>query len=462
MSLRPVAALGLLAAFVSLVASAAAGPGWSAEDEARRARLAATAPMPDLTPAKSLGVVNCASSTCHGSVLAWDDVVLHNEYTTWARLDRHARAYATLLKPESVAIARKLGLPKPAHESRECLACHAYAPAAEFQGERFLVSDGISCEGCHGPAGRWIAAHTAPEATHGANLANGLYPTSDPVGQARLCTSCHVGDADRWVTHRIMGAGHPRLGFEVGTFAALQPPHYAIDADWIRRKGAFSPGRVWALGQLFGARALLERLAHPVHGRDGLFPELSVFDCHACHKPMGSNRWSPRLGVGPGVVRVNDGYLLMLRAITEAVAPNEAAAFRNEVRALHLAISGGQGDPKRALEQLLSRLDDLVPTLREQAFDPTQLRAVLQRLIAIGRSGEYSDYAGAEQAYMAIAPLLEHLAAEGQLAEPEALRPLLARARATLASEDDYRAERFRAALDALAAALRAPAATEG
>jgi len=144
------------------------------------------------------------------------------------------------------------------------------------------------------------------------------------------------------------------------------------------------------------------------------------------------------------------------------VAPDEAAAFRNEVRALHLAVSGGQGDPQAALKRVLSRLDGLVPSLREQAFDAPQMRAVLQRLIAIGRSGEYSDYAGAEQAYMAIAPLLEHLAAEGQLAEPEALRPLLARARATLASEDDYRAERFRAALDALAAALRAPAATEG
>ncbi|MCZ8115038.1 multiheme c-type cytochrome [Silanimonas sp.] len=457
----------LLAMAPVLPAFAASGASatpvaWTPSDDAIRAENALRQPMPDRASGTSLGTVTCASSTCHGSVLAWDDVVLHNEYTTWARLDRHTRAYATLLTPASVSIARKLGLSTPAHEAPECLACHAYAPPAEQRGERFVLSDGISCEGCHGPAERWVASHTSSDASHAKNLANGLYPTSDPVGQARLCTSCHVGDGDRWVTHRIMGAGHPRLGFEVGTFAALQPPHYAIDADWRQRKGDFSAGRVWALGQLFGAKAMLETLAHPTRGRDGLFPELSAFDCHACHKPMSANRWSPRLGIGPGRVRVNDGHLLMLRAITEAVVPDQAAAFRNEVRGVHAAVSAGQGDPQAALRRLVARLDALVPVLRAQAFDAAQMRAVLQRLIAIGRSGEYSDYAGAEQAYMAIAPLLEQLAADGQLADAAALRPLLARARETLAGEDTYRAERFRAALDALAGAVRAPAGTEG
>jgi hypothetical protein len=468
MSLRRFLLPPLVAASVAAGAALAApatapvASAWTPRDEGLRAEDALRRPMPDRAEGRSLGTVTCASSTCHGSVLAWEDVVLRNEYTTWSRFDRHTQAYATLLKPESVAIARKLGLPTPAHEAPACLACHAYAPPQEQRGERFVLSDGISCEGCHGPAEKWVASHTAPAATHAKNLASGLYPTSDPVGQARLCSSCHVGDGDRWVTHRIMGAGHPRLGFEVGTFAALQPPHYAIDADWRQRKGDFSAGRVWALGQVFGAKAMLETLAHPTRGRDGLFPELSVFDCHACHKPMSSNRWSPRLGIGPGRVRVNDGHLLMLRAITEAVVPDQAAAFRSDVRAVHAAVSAGQGDPQAALRRLIARLNGLVPTLRGQPFDAPQMRAVLERLIAIGRSGEYSDYAGAEQAYMAIAPLLEQLAADGQLADAAALRPLLARARETLAGEDSYRAERFRAALDALAGAVRAPAGTEG
>jgi hypothetical protein len=420
------------------------------------------AAMPDRSPGTSMGTVSCASSTCHGSVLAWDDVVLHNEYTTWSRLDRHTRAYATLLTPQSVSIAKKLGLATPAHEAKECLACHAYAPPPAQRGERFVLSDGVSCEGCHGPAEKWLASHTAPGVTHAQNIASGLYPSADPVGQARLCVACHVGDEDRWVTHRIMGAGHPRLGFEIGTFAALQPPHYAIDADWQQRKGDFSAGRVWALGQLFAAKAMLSTLADPQRGRDGLFPELSVFDCHACHHPMSDQRWTPRLGIGPGRVRVNDGHLLMLRAIVEVVAPNQSAGYRSEVRALHAAVSAGQGDPTVALKRVLGRLDALVPVLRAEDFADGQMRAVLRQLIRIGQSGDYSDYAGAEQAYMAIAPLTEVLIENGQLADSAALRPLLESARRTLASEDTYRAERFRAALNALANSLREPASGEG
>lgn len=418
--------------------------------------------MPDRLPGTSVGTVTCASSTCHGSVLAWHDVVLHNEYTTWSRLDRHTRAYATLLTPKSVSIARKLGLSTPAHEAKECLACHAYAPPPEQRGERFVLADGVSCEGCHGPAEKWLASHTAPGVTHAQNIANGLYPTADPVGQARLCVSCHVGDEDRWVTHRIMGAGHPRLGFEVGTFAALQPPHYAIDDDWQQRKGNFSAGRIWALGQLFAAKAMLSTLADPQRGRDGLFPELSVFDCHACHHPMSDQRWTPRLGIGPGRVRINDGHLLMLGAIVDVVAPAQSAGYRNEVRALHAAVSAGQGDPAVALRRVLARMNALVPVLRAESFTSEQMRAVLRQLIRLGQSGDYSDYAGAEQAYMAIAPLTTALVESGELGSAATLLPLLDAARQTLRSEDTYRAERFRAALNALANGLREPASGEG
>lgn len=452
----------LLLCATALAARAAAPAPWSALDEAQRAELAARVAMPDRQAATNLGVVSCASSTCHGSVVPWEQGALRNEYVTWSRFDRHARAYATLLAPESVAIARKLGLSRPAHEAPECLVCHTYAPPEAHRGERFVLSDGISCEGCHGPAEGWIASHTEPTARHADNLRQGLYPTSDPVGQARLCVSCHVGDGDRWVTHRIMGAGHPRLGFELSTFKALQPPHYRIDADWIARKGSYAAGRTWALGQLYAARALLERLADPVRGRDGLFPELSVFDCHACHHPMSDQRWTPRLGLAPGTVRINDGHLLMLRAITEALIPDQAAPFRAAVQAAHRAVSAGDGAVEPALRGLLGRLDALVPRLRELPFDDVQLRAVVHRLITIGQSGEYADYAGAEQAYMSIAPLVEHLAAEGRLGDAERLRRALAHARATLASEEAYRAERFREALAALAAAIGGSVPKEG
>ena len=97
----------------------------------------------------------------------------------------------------------------------------------------------------------------------------------------------------------MMGAGHPRISFELETFAQTQPAHYVIDTDWVKRKGAWDPTRVWAVGQALAASELLDVLADPKRSRDGLFPELVVFDCHACHHPMSDKRWTPALRIEP-------------------------------------------------------------------------------------------------------------------------------------------------------------------
>ena len=131
-------------------------------------------------------------------------------------------------------------------------------------------------------------------------MTNGLYPTNEPVAQARLCLSCHFGNKDKFVTHRMMGAGHPRMSFELETFSQTQPPHFVIDADWEQRKGSWDGVRVWAIGQALAASELLDVLLDPKRSRDGLFPELVVFDCHACHHPMSDMRWTPRTGPQPG------------------------------------------------------------------------------------------------------------------------------------------------------------------
>ena len=33
-----------------------------------------------------------------------------------------------------------------------------------------------------------------------------------------------------------MGAGHPRMSFELDTFTTVEPAHFKIDADWEKRK----------------------------------------------------------------------------------------------------------------------------------------------------------------------------------------------------------------------------------
>ena len=232
------------------------------------------AALPQYGLDKHLGVASCAASTCHGAVQPWhDQSILRNEYVVWSREDRHAKAYETLFTKESRRIARNLGL-KAAHEADICLDCHADNIDPLKRGDRFQVADGVGCEACHGGAERWIDAHTDKDHSHTSNLELGLYPTDEPIQRAKLCLSCHFGNESKFVTHRIMGAGHPRLSFELDTFTQIQPAHFRVDDDYARRKQVSDSLQVWALGQAVALGEFLDALLDPQRGRDGLFPEL--------------------------------------------------------------------------------------------------------------------------------------------------------------------------------------------
>jgi hypothetical protein len=408
--------------------------------------------LPYNAKGQNLGVVNCASSLCHGSVSTWKDSnVLQNEYVTWSRVDKHAtRAYHVLLEERSQRIARNLGLKEPAHQAKLCLDCHAYNPPASQRGERFKVADGVSCEACHGPAEGWIKTHVSPGATHAENVKNGLYPTNEPVAQARLCLSCHFGNSDKFVTHRMMGAGHPRMSFELDTFSQTQPPHFVVDADWRQRKGEHDDVRVWAIGQALAASELLDVLLDPKRSRDGLFPELVVFDCHACHHPMSDIRWSPRTSRSPGRIRLNDSNLLMLRQIVRVTLdPEDANAFSQRFTELHRAVAGDGGDAVEAARAMRAALDVVVQKLSRRAFSAADLSAMAAGLVADGLADQYHDYAGAEQATMAIASLLNFLAKRGEVDARKA-NASLDRLFATVRDDEKFRPADFRAALGEL------------
>jgi hypothetical protein len=413
-------------------------------------------PLPYEAKAKHLGVVNCASSLCHGSISEWKGSnVLQNEYVTWSRVDKHAlRAAQVLTNERSRRIAANLGLGQPAHEAKVCVDCHGHNPPPERRGERFKPADGISCEACHGPAEGWIRSHVAPGATHERNVADGLYPTADPVALARLCLSCHFGNKDKFVTHRIMGAGHPRISFELDTFTQTQPPHFVADADWERRKGRWDGVRVWAIGQALAAQEQLDVILDPKRGRDGLFPELVVFDCHACHHPMSDTRWKPRVGTRPGTIRFNDANLLMLRQVVRATFPADAAAFDELVLQLHRGVAGEGGDALEAARRLRKGLDGVVAKLRGREFGDRDLRAIAAGLVDDGLAGHHGDYAGAEQAAMAVASVMNFLARRGALGDVRAANAALDRLFETVKDDEKYRAERFRAALAGLRALL--------
>jgi hypothetical protein len=288
----------------------------------------------------------------------------------------------------------------------------------------------------------------APNASHADNVKHGLYPANEPVAQARLCLSCHFGNKDKFVTHRMMGAGHPRTSFELDTFSQTQPPHFVIDADWQKRKGTWDPARVWAVGQALAAAELLDLLIDPKRSRDGLFPELVVFDCHACHHPMSDVRWTPRAGASPGRIRLNDANLLMLRQIAKrTLAPESANQFAQRVNELHKAVAGDGGDPIEAARAVRAMLDELVRELSRRAFRAEDLHALLAGLIEDGVNGQYRDYSGAEQATMAIGSLMGYLVRRGELKDARRANAALDRLHEAVKDDEKYRPERFRSAL---------------
>lgn len=413
------------------------------------------APLPDYSKDTTVGVGSCASSLCHGAIETWkDSTVLQNEYVTWSRSDKHARAYRVLLNEKSKEIARKLALPEPAHKSDLCLDCHTHNPKPAQRGEGFQITDGIACEACHGPASRWLKSHVEFDATHAGNLANGLYPMEDDVARARLCLSCHIGNQKQFVTHKMMAAGHPRMSFELDTFTQIGPAHFHIDADWQKRKGSWDGVRAWAIGQAVAAQEILRLLQGP-RGRVGLFPELVLFDCHSCHHPMADKRnTAARTGAGPGFVRLNDSNLLMLRQIARRVAPGEAAAFAQQVVRLHKSVAAGTDAlaQARVVEQMIAAM---IPKISAYHFSGEDVRAILTGLIDDGLAGQYIDYQSAEQAVMAVQSVAEFMGRQ-KLLRTQPLQPAMKRLLTVVAYDEKYQPAAFEQALRDLRAGIQA------
>lgn len=405
---------------------------------------------------KHMGVASCSNSVCHGASQPFrDSDIGQNEFALWQQFDPHAKAYQVLTQPRSQAIARKLGL-GDASTAKVCLDCHADDVPAADRGERFQISDGVGCEACHGGSELWLNSHADRKVSHADNLAKGMYPTADPIKRAQLCLSCHMGEKQRMITHRIMGAGHPRLSFELDTFTWLHP-HYKIDADWIRRKGEWNGVRDWAVGQGVAAENLLNLLLDPKTGWQGIFPELVLFNCQACHKLMKDNSWGPRqgTGLGPGVVRLNDANLVTFRYALAPVDKADAQRIFQQTRALHEATTQSRDATFAAARTLRATLETLLPKVSAFNYDAASFNVILASMVADGEQGEFRDYAAAEQAAMAAESLVTAFENDGKLdaARIAAVKAKLNAVYDAVKDEDRYAMPQFVTALKALRAA---------
>jgi len=423
------------------------------------AGLAGAAELPSLPTARDarfLGVDTCGSAECHGSQTPWRNAtVLMRERLIWQAHDRHAQAYAALTSEAGKRIATNLGL-ADAGAAPECLVCHStFVPAAQ-RGPKFRLDAGVGCESCHGPGGSFLRAHVQVNSKHATNLAAGMYPTTDPAARAALCLSCHQGDATHRISHRMYGAGHPRLRFELDTYGVLQPYHFNPDADYRRRKPTVSHFRLWAAGQLGAARTLLAQIGDPKASRAGLFPELAQYDCHACHQAIGDDPdHRPRPGLRAGAPTLIDAPLIALRGLGAVLDAAMNDRLRDETRALQRAV-GDREALARAIAALTRTLDTLDGTLAARAERGSDGVAVARALNAMVAAETPLPFTAAEATAMSLSTLLLAEREAGRLDEAAYARidRALDEVYAALGNETSYRAATLAAAVATLDRAL--------
>lgn len=300
---------------------------------------------------KYTGTGSCAASNCHGAKKpAAKPGDPDDTYTIWASKDKHNKAYNTLTKKESVAIAQKMKIAK-ATESDKCLGCHALHVSKEQMAPRakYDVADGVSCDSCHGPAEQWLEGHDkgAKEWPHSKSVSLGMYDTKDVLKRAELCVSCHLS-----IDAEMVAAGHPTMIFELDSFSQNQPPHWKDQKEW------FGP-LAWGTGQGAALRESAEQLATRLKGNAAEALTKESYDQTRGH----ANALRPLLAQ----VDAATGKTLetQVAAVVESFGKDKA-----KTAAAASAVAKTAGDLTKKLAQTKFTKDIVWAVLKAQVSDP--------------------------------------------------------------------------------------------
>jgi hypothetical protein len=347
------------------------------------------------------GAGACASPNCHGSVTARADSrwVLQNEYATWRSCDRHSSSYAVLREPRSLSIARRLGMTEEPWKADKCLDCHALNVPDQPDGPR--LSDGVSCEACHGPSGLWIKEHTEKgwhEYT-GEERRKQLHMTNtmDPAVAAGTCLECHFGSPRKTVDHAMIAAGHPALVFELDSFAANMPPHWKLHPD----NAHWFDGGAWAAGQAVALREAANALRRQ---RREAWPEFSQYDCFTCHHQLSPSGARPLRGVG-GHPPFDMSRWLGVEPLASVVDAEHARLLQqNAVRFQQLAAQGQRGESVEPVAAAMQATANQVLSRSEGgALHEGEIDALLRDLTAPGKPPP--GFRGAQETAWSLAAL---------------------------------------------------------
>jgi hypothetical protein len=394
---RPAAAVGLLVAFAVTPARA--------QDDA----------------GKYIGPGSCAATSCHGSVRpVAGSRILQNEYSTWILQDKHSRAYQALTGEVGERMARILKLGARAEDSPKCLACHALYAAPAQRGRAFEISEGVSCENCHGPAQGWLGQHTArdSEEKHAESVRLRMVDTRNVITRTEKCLECHLGTKSKFVDHEMIAAGHPDLYFELDSFSAVMPRHWRQPrlgaSEQPAEDAAWAGVREWSTGQAVQLRAALERLVWRAKGErlDGknIWPEYSELSCFACHHALGpaGSSWRQEHGYAgrrPGDPAWNASRYAVFRILAAQVDSDRAAELDRNLSAVSAEMSKLNPD-REAVAAAASAAAPVAQRFAERLaampYNAALALKLVQRITENADAIALADERAAEQATMAL------------------------------------------------------------
>ena len=475
----------------------------------------------------------CGDNRCHGSPKAAEDNVqvlkgggytllsAHNELTEWDAKDKHQIATSVLTQKRGQEIAKALGIagdiadPKTNKQWRQCLSCHGVViddeqlASKEF-GPEARVASGVSCVVCHGAYKKWVEKHPSlfdtewEDLTRAQKKAWGLRDMWDPVERARMCCSCHVGNAasddaeNRVVTHEMYAAGHPPLpSFEMVTFTKYMPQHWQTVQQKEKRLsmwGKQSTKEVYAkLYNLGGAAQqqlelllasaitsvrqsaqMIAAYADPKmpQGKGGAWPEFALYDCYACHHDLKQKSWRQERGYDgkPGRPQMQEWPRALLPLAQAVKQSQEAADLPKALHSLQDALSkapfGEPADVLRAANAIVKSSDAVLSQLQQAQLNREEA-ARLFDVILTRNERTLIDFDSARQVTCALEVLaaqaqrkvpqqpLERLNMQLNLPLPGGKRPLLEEyVPATMTKRADYDATVFQQHLKVLAEEL--------
>ncbi len=415
-------------------------------------------------PIKYIGPGSCAATSCHGSVRpVAGSRILQNEYSTWILQGQHSRAYQALTGDVGERMARILKLNAKAEESPKCLACHALYTTPEQRGRSFEISEGVSCEVCHGPASAWLGPHTTRAWSHEKSVGLGMVDTRNLIPRTQKCLQCHLGTKEKFVDHEMIAAGHPDLYFELDSFSAVMPRHWKVPRESASGKPTEDPAwmgvREWSTGQAVQLSASMDRLAWRARGerndQQNTWPEYAELSCFSCHHSLVSAKDSWRQEHGyegrrPGDPPWNSSRYAVFRLFAKQI--DSASAQDLDRQLLIISTEMSKLNPDRTAVAIAANAASplalhIADRLAAMQYDQAITLRMLQRIADDAENISLADERAAEQATMALDSLYIAYSKDTKPADAAEVRAAINALFQQLENPSAYNANQFASAL---------------